>query len=85
MKNSREVITFRLFCFALEVAQTMSRKTKKRIKEPEQRCLCGRCATTYQLAGYDLERDYTDVNRHPCDICKRDGWLFIIYSRKKCF
>lgn len=60
----------------------MSKKKHKKAGA-EKRCLCGRCATDYEIAGYNIQRDYKDNNRHICDKCStRYGYIYIIILNK---
>ena len=59
----------------------MSKKKKK--TESEKRCLCGRCACDYEIAGYELKRDCLDNDKHECFFCKRMGFIFdVIYAKR---
>lgn len=63
---------------ALFVSINYSQRGIKYVKRWEERCLCVKCKTDYETAGYIVKFIYEIKIKYPCDKCGRMGWTYKI-------
>lgn len=53
------------------------------MKYLDERCLCSKCKSDYETAGYLVKRVYEVKDKDRCDKCERFGWTYILIQNKK--
>lgn len=58
-------------------------KGRKEMNDNNERCLCNKCVSDYELAGYTVKRLYKIKNKDQCDKCfVRYGWTYSIKNKR---